>query len=139
MTEDGKLQTTWQLEIPLRNLQDIVPLQVKFQREDTPEKQQHEKPVERQPKQRLWRVELAFDMEPLGPLQIQAQLAQGKLSSQLWAERPYTASLIESNLEGLRAQLLASGLNVGDLNCHLGTPPQGNQTRLEQRWVDETA
>lgn len=139
MTEDGKLQTTWQLEIPLRNLQDIVPLQVKFQREDTPEKEQHEKPVEREPKQRLWRVELAFDMEPLGPLQIQAQLAQGKLSSQLWAERPYTASLIESNLEGLRAQLLASGLNVGDLNCHLGTPPQGNQTRLEQRWVDETA
>lgn len=139
MTEDGKLQTTWQLEIPLRNLQDIVPLQVKFQREDTPEKEPHEKPVEREPKQRLWRVELAFDMEPLGPLQIQAQLAQGKLSSQLWAERPYTASLIESNLDGLRAQLLASGLNVGDLNCHLGTPPQGNQTRLEQRWVDETA
>jgi hypothetical protein len=34
---------------------------------------------------------------------------------------------------------LASGLNVGDLDCHLGTPPQGPQTRLEQRWVDETA
>ncbi|MFJ2362794.1 flagellar hook-length control protein FliK [Pseudomonas sp. NPDC087697] len=139
MTEDGKLQTTWQLEIPMRNLQDIVPLQIKFQREDTPEKEQHEKLAERDPKQRLWRVELAFDMEPLGPLQIQAQLAQGKLSSQLWAERPYTASLIESNLGGLRAQLLASGLNVGDLDCHLGTPPQGSKTRLEQRWVDETA
>ena len=63
----------------------------------------------------------------------------GSLSSQLWAERPYTASLIESNLASLRERLLASGLNVGDLDCHHGTPPQGPQTRLEQRWVDETA
>ncbi|WP_310261131.1 flagellar hook-length control protein FliK [Pseudomonas sp. 3296] len=140
LTDDGRLVSTWQLEIPMRNLQDIVPLQVKFQREEAPEKEQpHERRDEREPKQPLWRVDLAFDMEPLGPLQIQAQLIQGSLSSQLWAERPYTASLIENNLAGLRERLLASGLNVGDLDCHLGKPPQGPQTRLEQRWVDETA
>ncbi|MDI3273063.1 flagellar hook-length control protein FliK [Pseudomonas sp. AL03] len=140
VTDDGRLMSTWQLEIPMRNLQDIVPLQVKFQREEAPEKeQQSERRDEREPKQQLWRVDLAFDMEPLGPLQIQAQLIQGSLSSQLWAERPYTANLIERNLVELRQRLLASGLNVGDLDCHLGTPPQGPQTRLEQRWVDETA
>ena len=140
VTDDGRLLSTWQLEIPMRNLQDIVPLQVKFQREEAPEKEQpHERRDEREPKQPLWRVDLAFDMEPLGPMQIQAQLIKGSLSSQLWAERPYTASLIESNLAALRERLLASGLNVGDLDCHLGKPPQGPQTRLEQRWVDETA
>ncbi|RON47060.1 flagellar hook-length control protein FliK [Pseudomonas frederiksbergensis] len=140
VTDDGRLMSTWQLEIPMRNMQDIVPLQVKFQREEAPEQEkQNERREEREPKQQLWRVELAFDMEPLGPLQVQAQLIQGSLSSQLWAERPYTASLIESNLTALRERLLASGLNVGDLDCHLGTPPQGAQTRLEQRWVDETA
>ncbi|WP_247257721.1 flagellar hook-length control protein FliK [Pseudomonas moorei] len=140
VTADGRLMSTWQLEIPMRNLQDIVPLQVKFQREEAPEKEpQQERRDEREPKQNLWRVDLAFDMEPLGPLQVQAQLIKGSLSSQLWAERPYTASLIESNLSALRERLLASGLNVGDLDCHLGTPPQGTQTRLEQRWVDENA
>ena len=140
VTADGRLMSTWQLEIPMRNMQDIVPLQVKFQREDSPEKEQpKERREEREPKQQLWRVEMAFAMEPLGPLQIQAQLIKGSLSSQLWAERPYTASLIESNLSGLRNRLLSAGLNVGDLDCHLGTPPQGPQTRLEQRWVDETA
>jgi hypothetical protein len=125
----------------MRNLQDIVPLQVKLQREEAPEKQQanEQRRDEREPKQQLWRVDLAFDMEPLGPLQIQAQLISGSLSSQLWAERPYTASLIDSNLAALRQRLVDSGLNVGDLDCHLGTPPQGNQTRLEHRWVDETA
>jgi hypothetical protein len=140
VTDDGRLLSTWQLEIPMRNLQDIVPLQVKFQREEAPEKQQsNERRDEREPKQQLWRVDLAFDMEPLGPLQIQAQLIAGSLSSQLWAERPYTADLIENNLFALRQRLLDRGLNVGDIDCHLGTPPQGNQTRLEHRWVDETA
>lgn len=140
VTDDGRLLSTWQLEIPMRNAQDIVPLQVKFQREEAPEKEHpHERRDEHEPKQPLWRVDLAFDMEPLGPLQVHAQLIKGSLSSQLWAERPYTASLIESNLAGLRERLLASGLNVGNLDCHLGTPPQGPQTRLEQRWVDETA
>src|SRR5471032_1896231 len=140
VTDDGRLLSTWQLEIPMRNLQDIVPLQVKFQREEAPEKEQApERRDEREPKQQLWRVELAFDLEPLGPLQVQAQLIQGNLSSQLWAERPYTAQLIENNLGALRERLLASGLNVGDIDCHLGNPPQGAQTRLEQRWVDETA
>ncbi|OOQ45725.1 flagellar hook-length control protein FliK [Pseudomonas fluorescens] len=140
VTADGRLMSTWQLEIPMRTMQDIVPLQVKFQREDAAEKQQpKERREEHEPKQQLWRVELAFSMEPLGPLQIQAQLVKGSLCGQLWAERPYTASLIESNLAELRDRLLSAGLNVGDLDCHLGTPPQGPQTRLEQRWVDETA
>jgi len=140
VTSDGRLVSTWQLEIPMRNLQDIVPLQIKFQREEVADKEQpQERRDEREPKQQLWRVELAFDMEPLGPMQVQAQLIRGSLSSQLWAERPYTASLIENNLAALRQRLLASGLNVSDLDCHQGRPPQGPQTRLEQRWVDETA
>lgn len=139
-TADGKLLTTWQLEIPMRTLQDIVPLQVKFQREESaPDKEPAERKTAKDPKQMLWRVELAFDMEPLGPLQVQAQLTRGKLSSQLWATRPYTASLIESHLGNLRERLVSSGINVGDLDCHLGTPPQGPKTGLEQRWVDETA
>ena len=139
-TADGRLQTTWQLEIPMRTLLDIVPLQVKFQREEpAPDKDQPERKDKKDAKQMLWRVELAFDMEPLGPLQVQAQLSQGKLSSQLWATRPFTASLIESHLGNLRERLVTSGLNVGDLDCHLGTPPRGPKTGLEQRWVDETA
>ena len=72
-TADGRLQTTWQLEIPMRTLQDIVPLQVKFQREEpAPDKDQPERKEKKDAKQMLWRVELAFDMEPLGPLQVQA-------------------------------------------------------------------
>ncbi|MDD2061404.1 flagellar hook-length control protein FliK [Pseudomonas sp. GD03860] len=138
-TPDGNLQTTWQLEIPLRSGQDFIPLQFKLQREETPEQQNDPQREQRDPLEMLWRIELSFDLHPLGPVQVQAQISQGSLSSQLWAELPSTAQLIDSQLGNLRERLLARGLNVTQLCCHHGTPPQGPRTRLEQRWVDETA
>jgi hypothetical protein len=136
---DGTQVTTWQLEIPMRNAHDIVPLQVKLQREDPPEREEARDEREVREKEKLWRVELAFDLEPLGPLHVQAQLVGGHLSSQLWAERAASAALIDSELGSLRARLVACGLNVGDLACNTGTPPQGARTVLEQRWIDENA
>ncbi|MGE8385818.1 MAG: flagellar hook-length control protein FliK, partial [Pseudomonas putida] len=73
------------------------------------------------------------------PLQVQAQFSQGRLSGHLWAEREQTARLIDSQLGALRQRLLERGLDVGDLECHPGIPPQGPRTRVEQRWVDENA
>ena len=129
---DGNLLTTWQLEIPMRNQQELVPLQVKIQHEEQQKSAKSEKET-------LWKVELAFDLDPLGPLQVQAQLLRGSLSSQLWAERPGTVNLIDAELSTLRERLTAAGLQVGELACKQGTPPQGPKTHLEQRWVDETA
>ena len=137
--DNGNLQTTWQAEIPVRHGQEFIPLQVKLQREETPEQQAGRQHEQQDPQQALWRIELAFDLAPLGPLQVQAQLVQGRLSGQLWAEHEPTARLIDSQLGELRERLLARGLEVGDLECHPGIPPQGPRTRVEQRWVDETA
>ena len=137
--ENGNLQTTWQTEIPVRHGQEFIPLQVKMQREETPQQQADRQREQQDPLQALWRIDLAFDLAPLGPLQVQAQLLQGRLSGQLWAEREYTARLIDSQLGALRDRLLARGVDVGDLECHPGIPPQGPRTRVEQRWVDETA
>ncbi|MGH8435354.1 MAG: flagellar hook-length control protein FliK [Pseudomonas sp.] len=133
LTPEGNLLTTWQLELPMRNQQELLPLQLKLQREE------HSKPGKKEQQEIVWRVELAFDLAPLGPLQVQAQLARGSLTSQLWAERASTADLIDAELSHLRDRLTASGLNVGELACRQGTPPQGQRTSLEQRWVDETA
>lgn len=133
VTAEGSLLTTWQLELPMRNQQDIVPLQIKLQREE-----QHGGGKKEQ-KDMLWRVDLAFDLDPLGPLQVQAQLIRGSLSSQIWAERSNTVELIDHELGHLRERLLAAGLEVGELACRQGMPPQGPKTQLEQRWVDETA
>lgn len=139
---DNKLQTTWQLEIPMRHMADIVPLQVKIQREDPPPHPQgkdERRESAQGPLERIWRVELAFDLSPLGPLQVQAQLQQGNLSSQLWAEVPGTAQMIAAQLGYLREKLTEAGVQVADLDCHQGQPPRGPRTHLEHRWVDENA
>ena len=130
---DGTQLTTWQLELPMRDQRDIVPLQIKLQQEESASRNEQEKP------ETLWRVELAFDVAPLGPLQVQAQLLQGTLSSQIWAEHDDTAQLIRAELEHLRQRLTAAGLNVSELACRQGTPPQGPRTSIDQRFVDETA
>ncbi|WP_116800494.1 flagellar hook-length control protein FliK [Pseudomonas syringae] len=139
---DGTQVTTWQLEVPMRNAHDIVPLQVKVQREDKPDQEAAEDRdgIEiKDTREKLWKVDLAFDLEPLGPLQVHAQLLRGTLSSQLWAERPESAALIEHELGYLRERLIACGLEVGELACSHGAPPSGPRTALEQRWIDENA
>ncbi|WP_134675540.1 flagellar hook-length control protein FliK [Ectopseudomonas khazarica] len=130
---NGNLVTTWQLELPMRHQQEVIPLQVKLQREDSGKAEKAEQ------KDTLWKVELAFELDHLGPLQVRAQLLRGSLSSQLWAERVDTTQLINAELGHLRERLQAAGLEVGELACSQGMPPQGPKTSLEQRWVDETA
>ncbi len=130
---DGNILTTWQLELPMRNQQELVPVQLKIQRDEP------QKSAAQEQKEMLWRIDLAFDLEPLGPVQVQTQLARGCLSSTLWAEQPSTAKLIDSELVNLRQRLVDAGLQVSALSCAQGTPPQGPKTALQQRWVDETA
>jgi len=131
---DGTHLTTWQLELPMRNQQNLVPLQIKLQKEELPSPKGRQEDGEK-----IWKVELAFDLAPLGPLQVQAQLIRGALSSQLWAEQARTAELIDHELGHLRERLVEAGLQVSELACRKGQPPRGPRTTLEQRWVDDTA
>lgn len=131
---DGTQLTTWQLEVPLRHQQEFTSLQLRFEREQPPPDKKTG-----QPGDTLWRVELAFDLGSLGPLQVQAQLLRGCFSSQLWAERADTAQLASAELPWLRERLNAAGLGVGELSCQQGSPPRGARTELHQRWIDEKA
>lgn len=137
---DGKILNTWQLEIPMRYLDGLIPLQVRVQSEAREgEEEETDAEGRPRPKRKLWRLELAFDLDPLGPLQVQVELLENQLTSQLWAENPRTAALIEQQLGYLRQRLSDAGLEVGELNCHTGKPARGPRTQLDQRWVDETA
>lgn len=127
---DGSTQTTWQLEIPLRDGQQFNHVQVRIQRDDeAPSK----KAGEHAP---FWEVRLAFTLDHLGSLQAIAKLYKGRVTTQFWAEQAGTLALLNNELTLLRDRLLAKGLEVGEISCHQGTPPQPNQA-LQQRWIDE--
>jgi hypothetical protein len=129
---DGQPATVLQMEIPVRELP--APVQLRLRGED-------EAPGKRNGRQRArqWKIDLVFDMEPLGPLQVQAQLCRNQFSGQLWAERPATADLISRELGELRRALGEAGLDIGELDCHRGAPPAAPAASLETHWIHVTA
>ena len=129
---EGQPATVLQMEIPVRDLP--TPVQLRLRGED-------EAPAKRNAKQRArqWKIDLAFDMEPLGPLQVQAQLCRNQFSGQLWAERADTAELIGRELGELRRALGEAGLEIGELDCQRGTPPAAPAASLETHWIHVTA
>lgn len=132
-TSEGTQVTTWQTEIPMRQQEQVVPLQVKFQQEQhsSPDPQHNQPPV--------WRLELSFDIEPLGPMHAQVNLQEDNLSSRLWAEHQQTVSLVKKELHVLRDKLLAAGLNIRELECEQGMPPAPPKALIERRWIDDLA
>lgn len=129
-TDATTTQQSWQMEIPMRHEQQISTLQVKIGQEQPAQKEASKGHAR-------WSIELAFDIAPLGPLQIKAALSQNSLSAQLFAERPDTCQLINQELDVLRARLDQQGVTVGELNCQLGVPAQGLRTAISYHWVDE--
>lgn len=132
-TPEGTQVTTWQTEVPMRDQDNVVPLQVKFQQEQhNPADEQNQQPP-------VWRLELSFEIEPLGPLHVQVNLQEDNLSSRLWAEQENTAKLVKKELHVLRDKLLAAGLNIKELDCEQGMPPAAPKALIEQRWIDDLA
>lgn len=132
-TPEGTQLTTWQTEIPMRDQDNVVPLQVRFQQEQhSPERDEESRPP-------VWRLELSFDIEPLGPIHAQINLQEDNLSSRLWAKQENTAELVKEELHILRDKLLAAGLNIRELDCQQGIPPAAPNAMIEQRWIDDLA
>lgn len=131
-TPEGNQLTSWQMEIPMRDQESLVGLQLKFQREQEPDTPQ-------ETKEPIWRLELSFELEPLGPLHVQVNLNKDELSSKLWAEYAHTAKLVNKELAVLRDKLLAAGLNIKELECLQGMPPKAPEAAIEQRWIDDLA
>ncbi|MFA5677971.1 MAG: flagellar hook-length control protein FliK [Pseudomonas sp.] len=127
---DGSSQTVWQLDLPLRDGQHFTQVQMRIQRDQsTPDKRD----AEQQPQ---WEIRLAFNLDHLGPLQAIARLYKGRVSSEFWAEQSSTLQLVNNELGQLRDRLLTRGLDVGELSCHHGSPPEPQQA-VQQRWIDE--
>jgi hypothetical protein len=87
--------------------------------------------IEQEPPQRKdgrslarWSVSMAFDIEGLGPVQARISLAGATVQANFWAERPATVAAIEGNLDTLRAGMAEAGLDVGNLHCFYGRPPE---------------
>ncbi len=69
-----------------------------------------------------WRINVAIDIEPLGPVRARIAQIDGRTHVSLFAERAATTRALREDLPALQTQLAQAALEPGDLNCRNGVP-----------------
>lgn len=113
---------SWQVEIPVRNGNDIHPLHMQFEQhwvED--EKSTEEKKIVRV---KQWNLMLSFQLPIVGQFFAQLILVGDNLSAKLWAEKSATLEEAKTKLDTLQSQLEEQGIHVKNIQCLPGLPPQ---------------
>lgn len=129
---DGTQLQTWQYELPYREGSQWHGVQIRLQEEKHTERS-------KQAGSTLWRIDLALQLEPLGPMHVRALWQNDEISTHWWAEHAQTFALVEQALPSFAERLRERGLKVGEMHCQHGQAPSGSKTGLQQRWIDETA
>jgi hypothetical protein len=130
LPQDESNRQVWQLELPVRNEQQLDAIKLRIEERGNDRQASAESSS--------WRVDLSFELEPLGPVQVRIGLQGVRISSTFWAERTATTALISARLEELRQGLESVGLEVGELASRLGTAPPP-ETKITEQVLDERA
>ncbi len=103
-SEDGS-KVAWHFELPLRNADGFDSFKIQLERESN-----HEIDA-----QHRWRININFDLPPLGPVQAQISLQGEEVSTLFMTEAKESAELINRHLPTLDQAFTQAGLNVGNL------------------------
>lgn len=125
---DQQGRQMWMMELPVKHKENIDLFDLRIQR-DGKDKEQSEQ-------EQSWSMTLAFDLEGLGPIRVQVGLIGEAITANFWAELPDTRRLFHEHIEHLRSRLNQSGLEVSELSCQCGVPPEPAEY-LESRLLDE--
>lgn len=78
-----------------------------------------------EPGEPVFRVEMAFAVEPLGPLTARVGLLpKNRVIVGIWCASEDALARLDLETEALRAALVAGGLDVGGVDLHVGLPPE---------------
>jgi hypothetical protein len=114
---------SWQIEIPVKQHNDVHHLHMRIDREWVDEKNESET-NKNTSKIKQWSVTLRFDLPTLGEFCAQLAIVNTQVSATLWAAREKTFSEVRDHIEGLRKQLEGEGIEVKYLQCMRGMPPE---------------
>lgn len=130
---DNPLQQTWFFELPVLNSNQSVQT-FNFRIDKEPHDSKDEENTDKE--QRFqWKLLLSFDLDMLGPIYVLVKLSQNSISSELWADKDSTYSLLQKESAHFKEQLEKIGLNVNEVLCKKGQPNQ-IKTKLDRHLVD---
>jgi hypothetical protein len=105
----------WLLELPIQTSAGIDLLHLRIEQDRNRRAAQQA---------RAWSVELALDLPELGAVYARITVRENHLSAHLWLSNEKTQQAFEKALPDLRKALEHRGLQIGELGCQHGDPPQ---------------
>jgi hypothetical protein len=129
LSESAQGNNVWRIDLPVRDVDGqarLLHLEVE------------EEPPERHPGEELrhWSMRIDLDLEPLGPMHAKVSLVGETVHTVIWAERPSTLDLLQSNVDWLQSQLARVGLDASDVQCLAGRPVSNAQKIADGPLVD---
>lgn len=112
---------SWQMEIPVRQGQDIHPLTIQLEQKWIDEPDESDKKETKRVRQ--WNVMLGFDLPQLGRFYAQLALLNNRVNIKFWAENENTLTQAQARLESFQQQLDHEGIQIAQLQCLPGLPP----------------
>jgi hypothetical protein len=125
---ENPLINSWNIELPVMNGEKLDTFFIEINEEEASDS-------EHASRQQQWRVMLSFELDGMGTLYVQLVLIADCVSATIWADNPQTLKRVEAETKTLREGLNEIGVNVKQLECQLGTPPN-RSTRLEHQLID---
>ena len=110
--DGGKL--TWSMEIPVKIGDDLHSIHLHLEKE----------PGADEESDAVLTVNIALDLENLGPVYARITLIAENVGIVFWAEQEETYRLTQEHVENLQGNLHKSGLKPDNITFHHGQPPQ---------------
>lgn len=127
--EPGSPAPLLSFELPILYQGQVQIFQFLIEEEDSANEREEKQQAKR------WVVQMAFDIEGLGPMLCQISLVGNSASVSFWAEWENTLQHTKDHFDYLQQVLTEMGLRVEKLQGHLGIP-KSEQAILQNQLVD---
>lgn len=111
---------SWLFDIPVRYGHEVQQLEIRIDQEWVADEKNESS---QRDKIKQWSVMLSFNLPRLGGLYTQLTILENSVSAKLWAEQESTLIQAQASLDHLRQQLQSQGVEVKQLQCLSGLPP----------------
>ncbi len=120
------------LSIPLYFRDDQQPREIRLQlqKEETSSSDNEQKKTIR------WRLKLHFELQQLGPLDVELDMTLPQLAATFWSEQQDTLAQLQRSLQPLRSRLQQMGVDVSELRARHGRLPETSRNSIRQSLVD---
>lgn len=122
----------WQLNIPLFYRDGDMTREVRMHLS----KEEQNNSAEGTKKTVRWRLRLHFDLQQLGPLDVDLELQWPALSATFWSEQQQALGLLNKELQPLRKTLTDMGVMVEELQARHGQLPEPSRNVISSRLID---